>query len=456
MKVLRIIAVFSLLAYSAYAQDNPTRFEREHGAKVNALIEELGSEDPIVSRKAGELLERIVRPSDLNTLVTQLKKGNRVEIQEMLARAIARTRDTRATKGLLFEITHGSPRSKRAAVDALGYVGDDFAVTPILKTLEKSTDLKFHLNAINAWARIGTERSFTALRSYKAAVDMGGRTLFRENADKKVLPKALDTALRVLNGYYERGETDFEIKQGIQQRLRYDGVEYLFYQAATRYSKSTKPIVLVCIHGMARRTDYLYRECQDFAQRHGAALVIPIFDTWNFPDYETFNCHGRRSDVFLLQLLDFLIEKQDLESKEIYMMGINHGGDFVHRFAFAYPRRMGRVLAVPTDFISFSYDKVFPDGFTPNPYCSGLAIREEEAVQVDMALMRGRVALSVLEDYVTRLAKRGRQLGITSHIYTPTSTIMHEENFYKAMRVLFRYNLPYKYQKSTNEDEFPL
>jgi pimeloyl-ACP methyl ester carboxylesterase len=114
-------------------------------------------------------------------------------------------------------------------------------------------------------------------------------------------------------------------------------------------------------------------------------LVVPFFDPVNFPEYETFNLHGMRSDKRLLELLDHLGERAEVRTKEFYLIGLGDGGDFVQRFAFFYPERIARAAFTTTFFYPLEVKQYFPIGLKSTPLAPDLKVDFLKIIKTDFA-----------------------------------------------------------------------
>lgn len=100
--------------------------------------------------------------------------------------------------------------------------------------------------------------------------------------------------------------------------------------------------LLVLVHGISRDPGNMLRALLPWGRRYGVALLAPLFDSGRFPHYQRLGWYsrGQRADDALLGLLDDL---QEVNTRRVWLFGYSGGGQFVHRFAMAYPRRVRAV-----------------------------------------------------------------------------------------------------------------
>jgi pimeloyl-ACP methyl ester carboxylesterase len=103
--------------------------------------------------------------------------------------------------------------------------------------------------------------------------------------------------------------------------------------------------VLVSVHGISRDVEFLMSSLRPWADRHGVALVLPVYDRFNFYDYQRLgrNGYGPRADLPLLSILDDIHQRFGIETHKVAVFGFSGGAQFAHRFALIHPSRVSKL-----------------------------------------------------------------------------------------------------------------
>ena len=102
-----------------------------------------------------------------------------------------------------------------------------------------------------------------------------------------------------------------------------------------------------------------------FAERYGVILVAPLFPKDRFCDYQRLGREGRgeRADHALNRILAEVRLLTGTDINRLYMFGYSGGGQFVHRYALAYPERMARIVIAAAGWYTFPDQNVnYPRG----------------------------------------------------------------------------------------------
>ena len=105
--------------------------------------------------------------------------------------------------------------------------------------------------------------------------------------------------------------------------------------------------ILVTVHGVSRNAEQHARCFTRLAERHGLALVAPLFARDRFRDYQRLGRTGKgpRADLALHRILREVARLTGVDSESFYLFGFSGGGQFAHRYTFAHPQRV-RALVV--------------------------------------------------------------------------------------------------------------
>ncbi len=103
--------------------------------------------------------------------------------------------------------------------------------------------------------------------------------------------------------------------------------------------------LLVCVHGISRNRHEHLEAFRDQANRHGVALLLPLFSPRDYPDYQRLGRKGRgpRADLALLRAVEEARERLGIEDETFDLLGFSGGAQFVHRFALLHASRVRRI-----------------------------------------------------------------------------------------------------------------
>lgn len=113
--------------------------------------------------------------------------------------------------------------------------------------------------------------------------------------------------------------------------------------------------VLVTVHGISRNAEEHARLFAPFAERYGVVLIAPVFPANRFAKYQQLGKagHGKRADQTLHQILSEVGTLTGAAINRLYLFGFSGGGQFVHRYAMAYPERVARFMVGAAGWYTF-------------------------------------------------------------------------------------------------------
>ncbi|MEQ6342014.1 MAG: alpha/beta hydrolase [Gammaproteobacteria bacterium] len=113
--------------------------------------------------------------------------------------------------------------------------------------------------------------------------------------------------------------------------------------------------VFVTVHGISRNAEEHARLFAPFVERYGVVLVAPIFSANRFAKYQQLGKagHGKRADQTLHQILAEVQTLTGAAVDSVYLFGFSGGGQFVHRYAMAYPERVARFMVGAAGWYTF-------------------------------------------------------------------------------------------------------
>jgi pimeloyl-ACP methyl ester carboxylesterase len=144
-----------------------------------------------------------------------------------------------------------------------------------------------------------------------------------------------------------------------------DGMSQMEYFVYIPESYRGGDKILYTIHGISRNA---VEHIQGFiaqAEQHESILVAPLFLKINFPRYQQLgtNTHQERADMAFDQVRNDVHEWLGISPGPMRLFGFSGGGQFLHRYAMFYPKRVARMaLAAPGWYTFPDPDKKYPYG----------------------------------------------------------------------------------------------
>ncbi len=171
------------------------------------------------------------------------------------------------------------------------------------------------------------------------------------------------------------------------------GQRYLLYRPAGMHAHS--PLVIV-VHGISRNGREQVESFRREAERHDAVLLAPLFTRPEFRDFQRLGRRGRgvRADLALLDMIQAVRRMTGIAASPGFLFGYSGGGQFVHRFAMAWPDQVARIAVGAAGWYTF------PDLSRRYPY----GLRDSDAlpgVRFDLAAILRIPALVLVGEWDT-------------------------------------------------------
>lgn len=150
--------------------------------------------------------------------------------------------------------------------------------------------------------------------------------------------------------------------------------------------------VLVTVHGVSRNAEEHARRFKRLAKQYGVVLVAPLFPKERFPDYQRLGQSGKgeRPDQVLRAILGEVGDLTGADVNRVYLFGYSGGGQFVHRYAMAYPDQVAAVAVGAAGWYTFPDPAArFPRGLKPRAKSLALRFEPEAFLKVPMAAFVG-------------------------------------------------------------------
>lgn len=146
------------------------------------------------------------------------------------------------------------------------------------------------------------------------------------------------------------------------------GQRYYVYLPTT--ANLAQAPVLVTVHGISRNARIHVRHYAPLAEQRGIIVVAPRFSKTRFPDYQRLGRAGRgaRADHMLERILAEVGGFTGADVKQPYLFGYSGGGQFVHRYAMAYPQRVAAIAIGAAGWYTFPEpERRYPYGIKSTP-----------------------------------------------------------------------------------------
>ncbi len=123
--------------------------------------------------------------------------------------------------------------------------------------------------------------------------------------------------------------------------------------------------VFITVHGVKRMAREHADEFASFAERYGVVLVAPLFPKDRFCDYQRLGLNGNsvRVDLVMNRIIEEVGFLTAADTDALFMFGYSGGGQFVHRYAMAYPQKLKRIVVAAPGWYTFpDYKTKYPRG----------------------------------------------------------------------------------------------
>ncbi|NCF10861.1 MAG: hypothetical protein GWP66_09315 [Gammaproteobacteria bacterium] len=141
-----------------------------------------------------------------------------------------------------------------------------------------------------------------------------------------------------------------QLQAGICTRRSVDATLPLDYFVYLPRSGIRDGRVLVSVHGISRNAEEHVTGFAPLAEQYGAAIVAPLFPAAEYRRYQRLgtSVNESRADLAFDRMLDDAARLLEVDPWPLRLFGFSGGGQFAHRYALFYPRRVARqVLGAP-------------------------------------------------------------------------------------------------------------
>jgi len=223
---------------------------------------------------------------------------------------------------------------------------------------------------------------------------------------------------------------------GVITRRFVDGTLPIEYYAYLPSQGQRDGRVFVSVHGISRNAEEHLKGFAAQAERYGAVMLAPHFPAQDYPYYQRLgtSCREGRSDLAFDQVLQDATRWLDINPNPLSIFGFSGGGQFVHRYAMFYPKRVARmVLGAPGWYTFPDPDRAYPLGLRPGQEWPRLKFAMATILRIPTLVLTGE------EDNI-----RDEDLNTSRRIdaFQGLNRVERGERWVKAMQALARaYNL---------------
>lgn len=172
------------------------------------------------------------------------------------------------------------------------------------------------------------------------------------------------------------------------EKLLKNGKTYLFqagnlisqaYRIYVPHHRNANSNILVCVHGISRRSKEQIRYLRTEANKHNTIIIAPHFSNRYHPSYQRheIGTDGFRSDQVLNNILADAEQRLLIQIDHFNLFGFSGGAQFAHRYALRYPGKVSKLICCAAGWYTF------PDADRPFPY--GLAQKDSHFILDDIS-----------------------------------------------------------------------
>lgn len=188
--------------------------------------------------------------------------------------------------------------------------------------------------------------------------------------------------------YSELSNKNIKTGEVIKCRL-HENKKQRYYLYVPTHVKNSVPL-MVSVHGISRNARTHARCFAHFAEHYGVIILAPLFDKKSYPSYQRLGIKGERPDIALQQMIKEVTSLTGVDNKNIYLFGYSGGGQFVHRFAMAYPHNIAAIAIGAAGWYTFpSANQRFPYGIGCHHKLPDLSFQLDEFLRIPTYVLVG-------------------------------------------------------------------
>ena len=153
-----------------------------------------------------------------------------------------------------------------------------------------------------------------------------------------------------------------------------------------------KERILFTIHGISRNAEEHVQRFSNQAEKYGSAIIAPLFTKNNFAKYQQLGTTAKqeRADMAFDQVRQDVYEWLEIGPTPMCMFGFSGGGQFLHRYALFYPKRVARMVLTAPGWYTFpDPERRYPFGIKSTKDWPGLKFDLDRFLRIPTLLMVG-------------------------------------------------------------------
>lgn len=203
-------------------------------------------------------------------------------------------------------------------------------------------------------ASMGTHNGIGSNRRRRAIMEEKVMLQIRKSEEPK----------RIYGRHGGRKENRRTAQDRIRRHRSAGGMDLGYYYFTSERPNEDLPL-FVTVHGIGRRAHQQARLFAPMIDAIGGSMIAPVFGKKQFAGYQRLGrpAKGIRADMALQRLIDRVQHSMRKPRHPVVMFGYSGGGQFVHRYAMAYPRQVKKIaIAAPGWFTLPDMRIKFPQG----------------------------------------------------------------------------------------------
>jgi len=170
------------------------------------------------------------------------------------------------------------------------------------------------------------------------------------------------------------------------------GMSQMDYIAYIPRERRDETKIMYTIHGISRNALEHIQGFVPQAERYGSVMIAPVFLRNNFPRYQQLgtSANQERADMAFNNILQDVQEWLDLPPAPIHMFGFSGGGQFAHRYAMFYPKKVARMVLSAPGWYSFpDPEQKYPYGIKSSRDWPKLSFAMDRFLQIPTLILVG-------------------------------------------------------------------
>ena len=171
-----------------------------------------------------------------------------------------------------------------------------------------------------------------------------------------------------------------------------DGMSQTDYFVYIPKEETAPRRIIHTIHGISRNAEEHLQGFSAQAERYGAIVIAPLFLKQSFPRYQQLGTavNLERADMAFDQVLQDAHEWLRIPPAPMRLFGFSGGGQFLHRYAMFYPKRVARMVLAAAGWYTFpDPERRYPFGIKSTQQWPNLKFAMEKFLQIPTLVMVG-------------------------------------------------------------------